>query len=60
MSVIYTCIGKGGLYEFVAKTTGAGTSKGEQFIVYRDIETGSCYHRTVEDFYERMEEVREQ
>ncbi len=58
MSILYTCIGKGGLYEFVTFTVGAGTSKGQSFVIYRDINTGLCYHRTAEDFHQRMEEVK--
>lgn len=51
----YTCIGKGGRYEVVAVSIGAGKSRGETIVVYEDIESGDCFHRSMDDFRERME-----
>jgi len=52
----YTCIGKGGLYEYVGVAKGAGTSKDiENVTVYRDCESGDLYYRTTIDFALRME-----
>lgn len=54
---IYTCKGKGGRYEFISFSKGAGKSKGERCVVYQDLDSGEKYHRTLEDFNERMEEI---
>jgi len=54
---IYTCKGKGGKYEFIALSRGAGTSKGETCVLYQDVESGEKFHRKLEDFNERMEEI---
>ena len=51
---IYECIGKGGRYRILAKTIGAGKSRGEHLIVYQCLEDGECYHRTIDDFEDRM------
>lgn len=52
----YTCIGKGGDYEFLGTATGSGTSRGApQPYVYRDVATGQLYFREATDFYTRME-----
>ena len=53
---LYTCIGKGGEYRYLGTAIGAGDSRGELFEVYQD-ESGQLYHRTPEDFMERMEPV---
>lgn len=52
---LYTCIGKGGLYEYIGLSDGAGMSKGEQRQVYRCTDTGQLYHRETGDFFYRME-----
>ena len=57
MMAIYECIGKDGRYRILAKTIGAGKSRGEYLIVYQCIEDGECYHRTVEDFKDRMRAI---
>ena len=53
---LYTCIGKGGEYRYLGTAIGAGDSRGELIEVYQD-ESGQLYHRTPEDFMERMEPV---
>lgn len=52
--IIVTCINKGGEYEVLGFSCGAGKSKGEILMVYRDTTTGQLFHRTEEDFYNRM------
>lgn len=52
---IYTCKGKGGRYEYLGSTTGAGKSRGQAVEVYRDTETGRLFHRDQDDFRDRME-----
>ena len=47
---LYTCIGKGGVYELVGKSQGAGELKHQQLVVYRSAETGLLFHRTLDDF----------
>ena len=54
---LYTCIGKGGLYEYIGLSDGAGMSKGEQRQVYRCTATGRVFHRECSDFSARMEPV---
>lgn len=53
----FTCIGKGGLYEWLGPATGAGKSRGKAVIVYRDVETGNLYFRSNMDFNERMQKL---
>jgi hypothetical protein len=60
VSKIYECIGKGGRYRVLSMTVGAGTCKGQHLIVYQCIDDGECYHRTLDDFKERMSIVKEQ
>ena len=57
----YTCKGKGGKYEVVAQPKGAGTMRyhKDELIVYRDIDSGEFYVRTLEDFGDRMEMLLE-
>lgn len=52
---IYTCKGKGGEYELLGVAVGAGTNRGIEVVVYRDIRTGQLYHRSDADFHARME-----
>lgn len=54
---IYTCKGKGGRYELLGHSAGAGSRAMEQIAIYRDVSTGVTYHRTLLDFQERMEVV---
>ncbi|AND74931.1 hypothetical protein pf16_08 [Pseudomonas phage pf16] len=51
---LYTHKEKGGVYELVGETIGAGTSREQQNVVYRSMETGMLYHRTVKDFTAQM------
>lgn len=51
---IYTHREKGGLYEVLGESIGAGTSREEQKVFYRSIETGKMYHRTPADFNAQM------
>lgn len=51
----YTCISKGGTYEIVGTSNGAGPLKGVPLIVYRDVATGKMYHREPENFATRMQ-----
>ncbi len=53
---LYTCIGKGGEYRYLGTAIGAGDSRGELAEVYQD-RTGQLFHRTPEDFMERMEPI---
>lgn len=53
----FTCKGKGGEYELIGESTGAGNSSGLTVLVYRDTETGCLFHRVAEDFNNRMEKL---
>jgi hypothetical protein len=50
---LFTCTGKGGVYEKVASALGAGPLRGQHFMVYRS-ET-DYFVRKYEDFQDRME-----
>ncbi len=53
--MIYEVEGKGGQYELLGLSKGAGTSRGTiPIVVYRCLETGQLYHRTQGDFSERL------
>lgn len=53
---VFTCKGKGGEYELVGYSNGAGPKRGESIVVYRDTTKPDVfYHRSREDFSERME-----
>jgi hypothetical protein len=54
---LYTCVGKGGVYEDLAFARGAGTHRGVNIIVYRDVKDGGVYWREVGDFNKRMEMI---
>jgi hypothetical protein len=56
---LYTCKGKGGLYELMGVAKGAGVSRGTETIVYRDTTTGALYFRTPDEFDDRMAESEE-
>lgn len=51
---LYTCIDKGGRYELLGSSSGAGGCRLEGRVVYRCLDTGQLYHRTDEDFAGRM------
>ncbi|QDH49108.1 hypothetical protein PHYNN_169 [Pantoea phage Phynn] len=55
---IFTCIGKGGQYKIIGLSKGAGTSRFSNYIVYQDSTSGEIYHRTLADFFSRMEIVK--
>lgn len=54
---LYTSVSSGGKYELLGRSKGAGELRGEVLVVYRCVNTGQIYHRTCEDFEERMEEI---
>lgn len=56
---IYSCIGKGGRYELLGSSIGAGKRAGELLVIYRDTESGQLYHREMVDFAIRMELLEE-
>lgn len=53
----YTSVSKGGEYEVVGTSSGAGQRKGDVVIVYRDTGTGQIHHREPEDFAMRMKVI---
>lgn len=53
----YTSVSKGGEYEVVGTSAGAGQRKGDVVIVYRDTGTGQIHHREPEDFAMRMKVI---
>ena len=57
---IITCIGKGGQYEPVGVSTGAGTSRDEERVIYRDCATGRLFHREPRDYAARMAPLAQQ
>jgi hypothetical protein len=56
---LFTCVGKGGRYEFVGVAFGAGTSRNKSVLLYRDVENGTMYFRTPDDFQKRMQRIKE-
>lgn len=52
----YTCIGKGGDYQLLGVAQGAGTLKGLNHMVYRNVD-GVMFVREPEDFLLRMEKI---
>ena len=55
---LYSCIGKGGVYQIIDSPTPAGKSKkSESILVYKDVNTGRTFWRFKSDFYDRMEEI---
>lgn len=56
--VLYSCIGKGGLYSVLDFPKSAGASKVfEDIVIYEDIRTQVKYWRFKSDFEDRMEVV---
>lgn len=53
----YTSVSKGGEFEIVGTSSGAGQRKGDVVIVYRNVETGQVLHREPEDFAMRMKVI---
>lgn len=54
----YTCIGKGGNYELLGIARGAGTSRDlVELVVYRSVESGAVFYRSVQDFADRMQKI---
>lgn len=53
----YTSVSKGGEFEIVGTSSGAGQRKGDVVIVYRNVETGQILHREPEDFAMRMKPI---
>jgi hypothetical protein len=57
----YTCIGKGGNYELAGIARGAGTSRDlPEVVVYRSVESGAVFYRSVQDFTARMQKIEAQ
>lgn len=55
---LYSCIGKGGVYQVIDSPTPAGKSKNyESVIIYKDVNTEMTFWRFKSDFYDRMEEI---
>jgi hypothetical protein len=53
---VFTCIGKGGEYEVIGYSNGAGPKRGESIIVYYDVtKPDILYHRSADDFKVRMQ-----
>ena len=50
----FTVIGKGGRYELLGHSSGAGCCRGEGRVIYRCLDTGQLYHRKDDDFAARM------
>lgn len=55
---LYTCEGRGGEYELLGESIGAGTSNGQRVMVYYDTLSGQLYHRTTENFERRMQPLQ--
>lgn len=55
----YTCKGKGGRYEILGLATGAGLTRGEDRLIYKDSSTGRLFLRTESDFSDRMERLQD-
>lgn len=51
---LYYCEGKPGVYEHLGSAIGAGTSRGRNAEVYRDIISGQLFLRDPADFAQRM------
>lgn len=57
-NTIYTCKGKGGMYELVGIAKGDGVySNFTNIVVYMDRKTGQLYFRSEDDFNNRMEKL---
>lgn len=54
----YTSVSKGGEYEMIGASSGAGQRKGDVVLVYRNTVTGQIHHREPEDFAMRMKPAK--
>lgn len=54
---LYTSVSKGGEYELVGTSHGAGKLKGFPLMIYRDATTGQMFHREPEEFATRMKAI---
>jgi hypothetical protein len=54
---LYTSVSKGGEYELVGTSAGAGKLKGLPVMIYRDTATGQMFHREPEEFATRMKAI---
>lgn len=57
---LFTCIDKGGRYELLGESSGAGGCRREGRVIYRCLDTGQLYHRTDDDFAARMAPLNEE
>lgn len=57
---LFTCIGKGGRYELLGHSSGAGGCRREGRVIYRCLDTGQLYHRTDDDFAAQMAPLNEE
>ena len=57
---LFTVIGKGGRYELLGESSGAGGCRREVRVIYRCLDTGQLYHRTDDDFAARMTPLNEE
>ena len=56
---LYQCIGKDGTYELLGHCIGAGTDRGHDTEIYRNIHTGQLHSRLPDDFEIRMAHIGE-
>lgn len=56
---LYICQGKDGTYELLGHCIGAGTDRGHDTEIYRNIHTGQLHSRLPDDFKNRMEYIGE-
>lgn len=56
---LYQCIGKDGTYELLGHCIGAGTDRGHDTEIYRNIHTGQLHSRLPDDFVNRMGHIGE-
>ena len=56
---LYQYVGKDDTYELLGECIGAGTDRGHDTLVYRNIHTGQLYSRSPVDFAERLEHIGE-
>lgn len=56
---LYQCIGKDGTYELLGHCIGAGTDRGHDTEIYRNVHTGQLHSRLPDDFENRMEHIGE-
>lgn len=56
---LYQYVGKDDTYELLGDCTGAGTNRGNDTVVYRDIHTGRLFNRFPADFADRLKRIGE-